>query len=245
MAKKIFTDESLATLVDETKSYVDSAVSTKANAIHTHSISNVTNLQETLDGKASTAVATQSTDGLMSAKDKTQLDYGGIPIVSASSDDGAVYIATVNGMSALTTGAKVTIIPSIASTSTTPKLNVNGLGEKTIRMPVTYNTSATSVGAVESWLAKNKPVELTYNGTYWITTDLPRPSAQYLYGAVPVENGGTGATTEAEAIANLGAVDLSSEQTITSTKTFSNGIKIGNATLTYDDTNKCLVVSVA
>lgn len=36
MAKKVFTDESLATLIDETKSYVDSAVSTKANSSHTH-----------------------------------------------------------------------------------------------------------------------------------------------------------------------------------------------------------------
>ncbi len=36
MAKKVFTDESLATLVDETKSYVDSAVSEKANTSHTH-----------------------------------------------------------------------------------------------------------------------------------------------------------------------------------------------------------------
>lgn len=55
MAKKIFTDESLATLVDETKSYVDSAISTKANSSHTHSISNVTNLQTTLDGKVPTS----------------------------------------------------------------------------------------------------------------------------------------------------------------------------------------------
>lgn len=53
MAKqKVFTDESLVTLIDETKSYVDNAVSGKANSSHTHSISNVTNLQTTLDTKA-------------------------------------------------------------------------------------------------------------------------------------------------------------------------------------------------
>lgn len=49
--KKIFTDESLATFVDEIKSYTDDAVSTKANSTHTHTISDVANLQSTLDAK--------------------------------------------------------------------------------------------------------------------------------------------------------------------------------------------------
>lgn len=40
--KKVFTDESLATLVNETKQYVDNAVSGKANVSHTHSISEIT-----------------------------------------------------------------------------------------------------------------------------------------------------------------------------------------------------------
>ena len=31
-----------------------------------------------------------------------------------------------------------------------------------------------------------------YNGEYWLTVDMPRTSAQYIYGTVPVENGGTG-----------------------------------------------------
>lgn len=37
MAKKTFTDESLQALVDQVKSYIDSAVSTKAESDHTHS----------------------------------------------------------------------------------------------------------------------------------------------------------------------------------------------------------------
>lgn len=189
------------------------------------------------------AVVTQSDDGLMSAGDKIQLDYGGVPIVTTSGD-GAAYTAAVDGMDTLTIGAKVTIIPHTVSTALAPTLNVNDLGAKAIRMPITYNTSASSNGVVESWLAPNKPITVQYNGAYWLTVDLPRPSAQYLYGVVPIENGGTGATTEADAITNLGAVDLSSDQTITGTKTFSNEIKIGNTTLAYDDTNKRLVISV-
>lgn len=37
MIKKIFTNESLITFVDEIKAYINSAVSTKANSNHTHS----------------------------------------------------------------------------------------------------------------------------------------------------------------------------------------------------------------
>lgn len=136
-------------------------------------------------------VATQSTDGLLSADDKTQLDNGGIPIVTTSGDGGA-YTATVDGISALTAGMKVTIIPHVTSTTTSPTLNVNSLGAKSIRMPITYNSSATSVGFVTSWIVKNIPITVEYDGTYWKTVSCPRPSAQYLYGTVPVDSGGTG-----------------------------------------------------
>lgn len=139
-------------------------------------------------------VATQSTDGLLSADDKTQLDNGGIPIVTTSGD-GSAYTATVDGISALTAGMKVTIIPHVTSTTMSPTLNVNNLGAKSIRMPITYNSSATSVGSVTSWIVKNIPITVEYDGTYWKTISCPRPSAQYLYGTVPVGNGGTGLTS--------------------------------------------------
>ena len=42
MTKRYFTDESLATFVDETKAYTDSAVSTKADSSHDHAASNIT-----------------------------------------------------------------------------------------------------------------------------------------------------------------------------------------------------------
>lgn len=61
MAKKVFTDESLETFVDEIKSYVDETVSTKANTSHSHTISNVTNLQSSLDAKQATITGGAST----------------------------------------------------------------------------------------------------------------------------------------------------------------------------------------
>ena len=210
MAKKIFTDESLATLVDETKSYVDSIASKKANSSHTHSISNITNLQTTLDGKASTSVATQSTNGLMSSTDKTKLDLGGTSIVTTAGT-GSAYTVAVDGITSLVVGAKITIIPHTNSTAYAPTLNVNNLGAKAIRMPVTYNTSATSNGVLENWIVANKPITVQYNGSYWLTVDLPRPSAQYLYGTVPIASGGTGATTATDALTNLGLTATATE----------------------------------
>ena len=60
---------------------------------------------------------------------------------------------------------------------------------------------------------------------------------------VDVSHGGTGATTAADAITNLGAVDMTSEQEITGIKNFYNGIKIGNANLNFDSSVGALVIS--
>ncbi len=61
MAKKVFTDESLETFVDEIKTYVNNAVDKKANTSHSHAISEVTNLQTSLDSKQATITGGAST----------------------------------------------------------------------------------------------------------------------------------------------------------------------------------------
>jgi hypothetical protein len=58
MAKKVFTDESLKTLVDETKLYTETVASGKADAVHTHAIADVSGLQSALDGKANSSHGT-------------------------------------------------------------------------------------------------------------------------------------------------------------------------------------------
>ena len=49
MAKKIFTNESLITLIDEIKAYIANAVSSKSDLNHGHAISEVTGLQNALE----------------------------------------------------------------------------------------------------------------------------------------------------------------------------------------------------
>lgn len=117
---------------------------------------------------------------------------------------GAAYTATVAGITALKAGLSFMMIPHTISTSKTPTLNVNGLGAKSLRRRVSNNSTTTVASEIMDWLGANKPVRVTYDGLYWIV-DLNRPNAEDMWGSVPIENGGHGGTTAAEARANLGA----------------------------------------
>lgn len=141
----------------------------------------------------------------------------GTPVVAATSTDGVTYTATVPNVTALTTGLTLTIIPNIVSTSTSVKLNVNNLGAGYIRLLVGYSTTTTTAAAVANWMGAGKPVQVQYDGAYWIA-DLQRASASAIYGAVKIDNGGTGATTAEEARVNLGAA-----KTVSYTATLSSG----------------------
>lgn len=124
-------------------------------------------------------------------------------IYEAYSDDGVSYTVSVPGVTELYTGLRITIRPSRVSSSVTPTLNVNGLGAKGIRQPLCVNNVIFAQASTPSWLSPNGIVTLTYSGLVW-RTDFVRASANNLYGTVPIESGGTGATTSEEAIQNLG-----------------------------------------
>lgn len=98
---------------------------------------------------------------------------------------GAAYTATVDGITALTAGVTFTMIPHTAPTTITPTLNVNSLGAKNLRQRVSNSTTTTTVLSSTGLLAANKPVQVTYDGTYWIIDDMVRPNAEDLYGTVP------------------------------------------------------------
>lgn len=155
MAKKVFTDESLATFVDEIKSYTDGAVSTKANSSHTHSISNVTNLQSSLDAKVSTSTTVNgkalSSNITLSASDVGAATSGhthssyvnqnafsnvkvGTTTVAADTTTDTLEIAAGTGISVSgdATNDKVTItnsgVRSIATGSSNGTISVNTNG---------------------------------------------------------------------------------------------------------------------
>lgn len=150
----------------------------------------------------------------------------GTPIVDAASDDGVAYTATVDGVTELYDGMTLRIIPQKVSASTTPTLNVNGLGAVRIGILSTVNNAAVVPATIATWLSALRPVEVTFHqmrstvsgevtNQYWIV-DWRRPSATTLYGQVPVQSGGwyiNSSTTDedkAEALENLQAIGLAS-----------------------------------
>lgn len=120
---------------------------------------------------------------------------------------GAAYEATVPDITKLQAGVNFIMIPHTTSTTNAPTLNVNSLGAKNLRQPLSLNTTATTTAELDTWLSANKPVHVIYDGTLW-KINIPRPSASNLYGTVPIESGGTGATTAEAAREALGAVSM-------------------------------------
>lgn len=121
-------------------------------------------------------------------------ESGAGSLVVTTTGSGSVYKAELPGVTALTPGLSFIMIPHTASTTTSPTLNINNLGAKTMRVPLTTNNTATTTPTLSTWLSANKPVRMMYDGTYWVA-DIPRPAAGSLYGTTPVANGGTGVDT--------------------------------------------------
>lgn len=135
----------------------------------------------------------------------------GLPVVAAESTDGVAYIATVPSVTELSNGLTIVIVPNKTSTATQATLNVNSLGAKEIRIPLSFNTAAMSTPKLSTFFTEGRPITVQFDAGYvsggiWKTIDKQRTSAQDLYGTVPVESGGTGATDAATARSNLGAL---------------------------------------
>lgn len=131
---------------------------------------------------------------------KADLDAG-VYTATASSADGVSYTATVTGIDSLSAGASFIMIPNKTSASTTPTLNVNGLGAKTIKRRLSSISTSVQSGYSKTWISVNKPFTVVYDGTYWIVEGLTKPAGDDVYGAVPKakadENGNVFADTYA------------------------------------------------
>lgn len=119
-------------------------------------------------------------------------EQGSSPVPTAGT--GSAYTATVPHIKSLDAGATFTMIPHVVSTAVSPTLNVNNLGAKPIRQRLSNSTQSTATGATANWLAAGKPVEMMYDGQFWVV-DFVRPHMASAYGVLPVENGGTGVDT--------------------------------------------------
>lgn len=133
-------------------------------------------------------VGTEIVKAMTAANIKAAMDTAEIVTTAGT---GSAYTATVPGITALKAGISFIMVPHVVSTTSQPTLNVNGLGAKALRQPLTTNTAASTTAELATWLSAGYPVRVTYNGTLWVI-GIPRPSATALYGVVPIDSGGTG-----------------------------------------------------
>lgn len=147
------------------------------------------------------------------SKIKALIAKNGTPTVTATSSDGVTYTATLSGVTALTTGLTITIVPNKVSTSISAKLNLNNLGAKYIRQSTTNNTATGLTPKNAGWMAANKPITIQYDGTQWKTI-AARSNASDMNGTLAIANGGTGATSAADARTNLGLGALATLGTV-------------------------------
>lgn len=164
------------------------------------------NIKQRLEGSANADLANVSAAAFAQKMREAELEA----IYTAESTDGVAYTVTVPGVTELKHGMRIWIIPSRNSSSTTPTLNVNGLGAHGMRLPLSFNNVASTMPKLATYFSAGKPMMLWYDESYahgqWKVFGKNRTSAQDLYGTVPIEGGGTGATTAEAALEALGAV---------------------------------------
>lgn len=129
-----------------------------------------------------------NTDGTMTQHSITsalsdKVDTANGQYAVTTGGNGTAYTATVPGITTLTTGASFIMIPHVVSTTTTPTLDVNGLGAKNIKRRLTSIATSSQSGYTASWLGAGLPFRVVYDGAQWIVEGHDKPVGADLYGA--------------------------------------------------------------
>lgn len=169
---------------------------------------NVDGLDEALAGKENSGAAAQA---LTDAKAYTDEQIAAIPTpdvsaqlanaqkldlpITGSSTNGVDYTATVDGITSLTAGFSFIMVPNYTSTSTTAKLNVNGLGAKNLRLRAGGSTTTTVAPSSSNWLTSGKPVRVTYDGLWWVCDLTPAIESPITYSTTDLTAGSSSLAT--------------------------------------------------
>lgn len=168
---------------------------------------------------------------LRSEFDNLDIQPSGNEVLSITSTDGDAYTVSIPWISASSmselVGKRFTVIPNKTCIVSSPSLNVNGLGAKAFkRMNTTRSDDWYTFGSA-SWLKAGYPIQIMYSGVYWLVESMPQTLASDLKGTVPIANGGTGATSAAEARTKLGINSESWTFTLEDGSTVTKAVYIG------------------
>lgn len=112
--------------------------------------------------------ASYSRPGFMTASDKKAIEL--VNPIRTISVNGNTYIVDIPGFSnsSLAVGTSFIMIPNKPSTITACTLNFCGTGAKPIRVRAANYSDLVEEPIHNTWLAQDKPVRMTYYGTYWV-----------------------------------------------------------------------------
>lgn len=256
MEKKVFTDESLSAFVEEIKSYsdenlvkaktyTDTVTNNKANSSHTHPISNITNLQSSLDTKVPTSrtVNGKSLTGniTLSASDVGAAASSHTHTVANISDLTAT-VKELNYMDGVTSNVQTQLdgkatsghthkyagSSSIGGSATSAaKLDTNVAGSAT--QPV-YFANGVPVATTYT-LEKSVPNNAVFTDTHYssknivgVTNAISNTSSALTNGNVYINNVENGAVTSSHKISGAGATTVTTDT-------------VGNIIITSTDNN--------
>ncbi len=113
--------------------------------------------------------STSAQDALSAAMGKQINDQKANEWIATASGDGSKYTVTLDpAPTELYAGMTITMIPNVTSKVNAVTLNVNGLGEKGLRLRSSTSTLGSEVLPSAGYLLAGDPVTLLYDGSYWI-----------------------------------------------------------------------------
>lgn len=114
--------------------------------------------------------------------------------VFTTAGSGSSYTATIPDYTEYAVGDLFVMIPHVAGTSTSPKLNINNLGAYSIQRRA-YNSTIKSLRS-SGCIAKGIPELLVFTGSYFVALSQYQPyGGTDFYTSISVSKGGTGKTS--------------------------------------------------
>lgn len=115
--------------------------------------------------------------------------YMNEPIRATSTDGIAYTITNLSLSSALINGISFVMVPNRVSASVTCTLSANNSGTKPMRIRGVGYTATTASPTNPSWLSADKPVRVTYDGTFWVVDLINDVEEKYTYSTTDLTAG--------------------------------------------------------